>query len=326
MPKNKKKHSPEKIQLHPRNKHQDRYDYVNLVLSYPSLSPYLSINDFGEMSVNFADPVAVKMLNASLLSYYYGVTDWTVPDGYLCPPVPGRADYIHYMADLLAVKNGGIIPVGNEIVCLDTGVGASCIYPIIGICEYGWNFIGTDIDQKSLEASQKIITSNAALQNKVDFRLQKFSEFYFKNIINPGELVDLAICNPPFHTSSAAAHQANERKNSNLKITPAAGKILNFGGTSRELWCEGGEGKFVSDMIRESALYATSCFWFSALISKKSNLTGINRALKNALVAESRIITMGQGNKISRLVAWTFLDIEQQKTWANKRWLPVGIE
>jgi 23S rRNA (adenine1618-N6)-methyltransferase len=35
-------------------------------------------------------------------------------NNYLCPPIPGRADYIHYIADLLA-SNNGIIPKGHGI-------------------------------------------------------------------------------------------------------------------------------------------------------------------------------------------------------------------
>jgi len=35
---------------------------------------------------------------------------------------------------------------------------------------------------------------------------------------------------------------------------------------------------------------------------------------------EVKTIPMGQGNKTSRIVAWTFLSKEQQKEWRNKRW------
>jgi 23S rRNA (adenine1618-N6)-methyltransferase len=46
------------------------------------------------------------------------------------PPIPGRADYIHYIADLLATTNSGI-PKETEYKDWDIGVGANCIYPII---------------------------------------------------------------------------------------------------------------------------------------------------------------------------------------------------
>ena len=44
----------------------------------------------------------MKALNKALLAHFYAVKHWDIPDGFLCPPVPGRADYVHHLADLLA--------------------------------------------------------------------------------------------------------------------------------------------------------------------------------------------------------------------------------
>jgi 23S rRNA (adenine1618-N6)-methyltransferase len=71
---------------------------------------------------------------------------------------------LHLIADLLAENNLGKIPKGDQITCLDIGVGASCIYPIIGVTEYGWKFIGSDIDSKSLESAKKIALANPSIQ------------------------------------------------------------------------------------------------------------------------------------------------------------------
>jgi 23S rRNA (adenine1618-N6)-methyltransferase len=49
---------------------------------------------------------------------------------YLCPPFLEETDYIHYIADLLASSNNGIIPK-HAVQGLDIGVGANCIYPIM---------------------------------------------------------------------------------------------------------------------------------------------------------------------------------------------------
>src|SRR5690606_24715537 len=115
-------------------------------------------------SIDFFNPQAVKALNKALLFYYYDIVYWDIPENYLCPPIPGRADYIHYIADLLADNNKGIVPTGSEIKCLDIGVGANCIYPIIGVKEYGWSFIGADIDALAIKSAKKIIASNPSLQ------------------------------------------------------------------------------------------------------------------------------------------------------------------
>ena len=59
-------------------------------------------------------------------------------------------------------------------------------------------------------------------------------------------------------------------------------------------------------MIQESKEFAKSVKWFSSLVSKKSNLNAIYDALREAKVKEVKTIPMGQGQKISRIVAWTF--------------------
>ena len=95
---------------------------------------------------------------------------------------------------------------------------------------------------------------------------------------------------------------------------------LNFGGQNTELWCEGGEERFVRDMIRQSKQFGSNCFWFTTQISKQSHLESVYDALKNAGALEVKTITMGQGTKVSRIVAWTFLKKDQQTGWINTRW------
>lgn len=317
----KKKPQPkEKAKLHPRNKHRGRYDFQELIAVCPQLADFAAPNIYGENSIDFADPKAVKILNKALLKLFYGVDFWEIPENYLCPPIPGRADYIHYAADLLAAKNDGKIPTGKRVKCLDIGVGANCVYPIIGNREYGWTFVGSDVDKISIAAAEKNVQNDSLLQNAAEIRLQKDAKNIFRGIIEPDEFFDLSICNPPFYASPDEARQRTLKKLSNLNNKKVLKPIRNFGGQNQEIWCEGGEEKFVGNMIRESAEFKYSCFWFSTLISKQSNLKSVYAALKLARVFEEKTIPMGQGNKISRIVAWTFLDEKQQTNWKNSRW------
>ncbi len=317
----KKKPQPkEKAKLHPRNRHRGRYDFQELISVCPELATFAAPNIYGEESIDFADPNAVKMLNKALLKHFYGIDFWEIPENYLCPPIPGRADYIHYVADLLASKNDGRIPTGKHIRCLDIGVGANCVYPIIGNREYGWSFVGSDIDPVSIKSANKIIESDALLREIVECRLQKDAKHIFRGIIQPDEFFDLSICNPPFYASATEARQRTLKKLSNLNNKKIMKPIRNFGGQNREIWCEGGEEKFVEKMIGESAEFKDSCFWFSTLVSKQSNLKSIYAALKFAEAFEVKTIPMEQGNKISRIVAWTFFDEKQQSIWKDLRW------
>jgi 23S rRNA (adenine1618-N6)-methyltransferase len=316
----KKEHPKVKSKLHPRNKNSERYNFNQLIESSPELAPYVKPNIYGDESVDFANPDAVKALNKALLIHHYGLKYWDIPTGYLCPPIPGRADYIHHIADFLGKNNFGKIPNGPKIKCLDIGVGASCIYPIIGSQEYGWSFIGSDIDPVAIESSNQIIESNSALQGKVECKLQINPKDFFIGIIQKDELIDLSICNPPFHASARKAQAGSLRKIHNLNPKKLNVPILNFGGQNHELWCEGGEEKFVHNMILQSKKFAANCFCFSALISKESNLKSVYKALEQAETFAVETIAMGQGNKISRIVVWSFLTAEEKNKWIIARW------
>lgn len=310
----------EKSKLHARNKNRERYNLSALITAVPELNNYVRPNKFGAVSIDFSNPKGVKLLNKALLNHYYGITGWEFPDENLCPPIPGRADYIHNVADLLAKTNAGHIPSGNNITCLDVGMGASCIYPILGVVEYGWHYIGSDINPKSIASAQHIINSNEVLKDKIECRLQKDPAHIFEGVLHTEDKIDITVCNPPFHTSIEEAQKGSIRKIKNLSGKKVKNPELNFGGVSNELVYDGGEYQFIQNMIRESAQFSKSCFWFSTLVSKESNLKGIYKSLKNTQTTEFKTIPMGTGNKSSRIVAWTFLSKKEQANWRETRW------
>ena len=314
------KENTEKINLHPRNKHRLRYDFAALIKASPELAPFVAVNAYGDESVDFSNPEAVKVLNKALLKYFYKINYWDIPDRFLCPPVPGRADYMHYAADLLAEANGGEIPQDTVVRVLDIGTGANCIYPLIGNHEYGWRFVGSDIDNEAVRTAQHIIKSNGDLEDVIECRFQDFPTTIFRGVVRPGELFDLVVCNPPFHASEEEALAGTRRKWNNLGTKQAGKPTLNFGGQQTELWCEGGEAAFVRRMIDQSTEIPTRCLWFTTLVSKKDNLPAIYWALKQTKATAVKTIEMSQGQKSSRFVAWTFLSEEEREEWAQKRW------
>ena len=309
-----------KSQLHPRNRHRNQYDFDALVKSCPELAPFVILNDNDIQSINFFDQHAVKALNKALLLHHYGIKYWDIPQGYLTPPVPGRADYIHYLADLLAASNDNKIPKGQNVKCFDISTGANCIYPIIGQHEYGWSFVATEVDPAGLESARKIVDENTNLKKSVEIREQANKNLFFQGVMGEKETFDLSICNPPFHSSKKDADTANRRKLRRISTKEASRRKLNFGGKANELWTAGGEELFIRNMIHESRIFANNCFWFSSLVSKEDNLQSVYQAFKKAKVVEYKTIKMGQGNKKSRLVAWTFLSEKQQKIWADAKW------
>ncbi|WP_141440991.1 23S rRNA (adenine(1618)-N(6))-methyltransferase RlmF [Vreelandella titanicae] len=294
--------------LHPKNLHNQGYDFPALVKSHPALAPHVKANAHGDLSIDFADPLAVKTLNAALLSRYYDIVDWDIPEGALCPPIPGRADYIHYMADLI-----GLGHEQSSIKLLDIGTGANGIYPLLACQIYGWQCVGSDINTQSLENVATIITNNPTLKDRFTLRTQHDKNHIFEGIIQAGEFFDVSVCNPPFHASLDEALKGSQLKLNNLarsrgeQKAKAKSPTLNFGGLEAELWCKGGEQLFLKKLIRESQVYATQCRWFSSLVSKADNVKPAKKLIRKLGAVDIREIEMKQGNKVTRVLAWTFM-------------------
>ncbi|PWB34982.1 23S rRNA (adenine(1618)-N(6))-methyltransferase RlmF [Pseudomonas sp. SDI] len=312
---------PDKPTLHPRNRHQGRYDFPQLIKSSPELGQFMITNPYGKPSIDFANPEAVRVFNRALLRAQYGIQHWDIPADYLCPPIPGRADYLHGLADLLAEDNAGTIPRGSQVHALDVGVGANCIYPLLGHSDYRWRFLGSDIDPLALASAKAIIQANG-LNKAIQLRQQGNRKHILLGLLAAEERFDVTLCNPPFHASRDEATRGSQRKWRALgKADPKRTlPVLNFGGQNNELWCEGGEIRFVTQLVNESKGLGQQVLWFSSLVSKASNLPGIEAALKKAAVVEQRVLEMGQGQKQSRLVAWTFHSPEARQAWRKARW------
>ena len=301
-----KQNTPPKGLLHPRNPHQGRYDFALLCEALPAITSYLRMNPSGEQTIDFSDPAAVLCLNQAILAQTYQIQHWMIPAGYLCPPIPGRADYIHYAADLLA--GAGEVPTGKGVRVLDVGTGANCIYPIIGSQSYGWKFVATDIDPISVKTARLIAESNLCLSKLVTVVQQKGRGSIFKGIIRKDDRFELTMCNPPFHASMEAAQAGTQRKQKNLGKRGSDNRPakLNFGGQQAELWCPGGEVAFITQMIRESIDFAAQVGWFTSLVSKGEHLRVLKKVLTQCDATQVEVIPMSQGQKISRLLAWRF--------------------
>ncbi|MCL5128414.1 23S rRNA (adenine(1618)-N(6))-methyltransferase RlmF [Algibacter sp. L4_22] len=266
---------------------------------YPELKPFVFENRHQTITIDFAKPKAVKALNTALLLKDYGIKFWEFPEENLCPPIPGRVDYIHHIVHLLKT-----VKEKDAIKILDIGTGASCIYPLLGHAEYNWNFVATDIDEKSLKNAQKIIDKNK-LQDSIVLRHQKDSSQIFNGILKEDDAFSISICNPPFFNSEEEADEATTRKLKNLgKSTDKL--VRNFSGTNTELAYKGGEKAFLHTYLYESSLHKENCEWFTTLVSKKDLVKGMQKSLKKLGATEVKVISMGQGNKISRILAWRF--------------------
>ena len=305
-----------KKNLHPKNLHRQGYDFSALAECYPPLKEFVAKNIHGNISIDFADSNAVVALNTALLKYVYGIDDWSIPEGYLCPPIPGRVDYLHYVADLLMAGEQAPGPV-SSVNLLDIGTGANGIYSLLACKVYGWDCVASDIDPQALVNVATIIAKNPSLKNGIDLRLQPEKAHIFNGIIQANEKFDVSVCNPPFHASLEEALKGNQKKRDNLasnnsalslahNSSSSASSALNFGGQKAELWCKGGERKFLRAMIKESRMFSSQCRWFTTLVSKNDNLQPAKKLLRKLAASDIREIEMRQGSKITRVLAWTY--------------------
>lgn len=303
--------------LHPRNPHRGRYDLALLCQSCPELRLFIKPNPKGDNTIDFSDEKAVLCLNRALLAHYYHVSHWQIPEGYLCPPIPGRADYIHYVADLLAQSvsfGAASTNSAKKVNVLDVGTGANCIYPIIGSQSYGWEFVASDIDPVSVDSAKAIVNANTSLKGRVRVVLQENPDAIFKGVIKSNDRFALTLCNPPFHSSMAEAKAGSQRKWKNLNkrqsnkssLKDRSDPKLNFGGQKAELWCQGGEIAFLTRMAQESVEFGHQVEWFTSLVSKRENVSPIKAVLKQLGAKQIKVVEMSQGQKVSRLIAWCF--------------------
>lgn len=306
--------------LHARSLHHNPYDWEALVAAEPELAPLLIERTGGGQTLDFANPFAVKRLNRALLQHHYGIQGWDFPDDHLCPPVPGRADALHVIADLLGIDNGRKIPRGAAVRGLDIGTGASLIYPLLGFALYGWSFRATDIHRPSLAAASTILAENPEAAEHIECALQSRADQIFDGVVAPGEFFDFTMCNPPFHASSEAAAAGSRRKNRNVGGRHWDNDALNFSGLHHELVCPGGEKAFIETMIAESRKVGRQVLWFTSLVSAERHLNGLERSLQSAGAVSVQRLELATGNKRARLLAWTFFQEKERRIWAGGRW------
>ncbi|WCO02838.1 23S rRNA (adenine(1618)-N(6))-methyltransferase RlmF [Psychroserpens ponticola] len=296
--------------MHKNNKHSKDYNFKELIANFPQLAEFVFESKYAKNTIDFANPKAVKYLNSALLKTHYGIDYWKFPDENLCPPIPGRVEYVHLLNDLL--KASGL---KKDITVFDIGTGATCIYPLLGHKEYNWNFIASEIDKKALENAKLIVEKNS-LSKHIELRFQDDPQSILNGVLLPSEHISAVLCNPPFYKNEAEANENTLLKQKGLgKQTDKVAR--NFSGTAKELWYPGGEKAFVHNYLYQSSLLKTNCFWYTCLVSKTQHVLSMEASLKKLGVTDFKILQLSLGNKISRVVAWTFLTEDEQKEWTS---------
>ena len=290
--------------MHAQNPYAERYDLKRLANAHSPLQEHIVLNPSGQQTIDFTVSDAVYELNKAMLLADYKLGDYHLPKGYLIPPVPGRLEYLLHLRDFISEKFK--VDKAAQLRGLDIGAGANGIYCILGVQHFNWSMIGAESDAVAVKTACENMLLTNALKDKIEIRHQENKSFLFKNIIQPKELFDFSVCNPPFHSSKNEALKGSLKKQSNLgSPSDRNTHLLNFEGQANELWCNGGEALFIKRLIKESLGFKSQVKVFSSLVSKADSLAAIEKQLKKAK-ANHQIIPMDLGNKKSRIVVWWF--------------------
>lgn len=287
-------------------------DYANL--SFEQLAkddpefaePYKSNKSW----MDFQNPQMVKQLTKSLLKRDFHL-NLELPEDRLCPPVPIRYEYIQYISSLLDTTPPSLSqsPDPNrQVVGIDIGVGASCIYPLLGCAAHpNWRFKGTDIDLNNLFYARRNVEINhlntriSVLDVSKEQRLLPW-ERMFPEAVGDGDVkVDFVMCNPPFYESKEAMEKTFSKESPPSAVCT---------GAEVEMICEGGDAGFASRILEESVELGEKVQWYTAMMGRLESVEGLVKKLKEKGCRNWVVGMLKPGGKTRRwVVGWSWGDL-----------------
>ncbi|KAJ2377010.1 hypothetical protein IW150_001632 [Coemansia sp. RSA 2607] len=303
----------------------ERVDYLWLSKKHPSLHAHLKTTSRGT-TLNFQDAAAVRTLNRALLLEYYDL-DVYLPATSLCPTVANRLNY------LLWIKNNiiGEIAGNEELLGLDVGTGASCIYPLLGVRVLGARFVATDINRESVEVAQQNVAKNT-LTDRITVVLneQRSVTLPLDHPEMLGKSFSFSMCNPPFY--------ANEQEQETLRQQKRTQPRQQTVAKPDELYTEGGEQQFVLSMADESKAWSERVHWYSTMVGRKQTLAELRARVRGLGARQVKEGSLLQGVTTRWVLAWSFMEkscfalaidedgVEKAKEWVECRMRELGVE
>ncbi|CAI5708430.1 unnamed protein product [Hyaloperonospora brassicae] len=292
---------------HDRNRYKHSApDFYALGQQYTEFGRYLrNVDDVKcRASLAWDDPFAVRELTKTLLLHDFGL-HWEIPINRLCPPLPNRLNYLHWIEDLLSQADWSkfvgneqdpkAIAMDKETVCgIDVGTGASCIYALLGATMNKWKFIATEIDAESFACAKENVS-----RNHLEALISVKRTHTNKLLAEPLEDEPLkhkfhfVMCNPPFFDNMDEADTNPES---------------SCMGSPNEMVFPGGEVAFIGQMIVESKDLQNRVLWFTSMVGRKASLRKLLALLREMKVRSTRTTEFFQGRTKRWGVAWTFAE------------------
>ncbi|KAG1835414.1 S-adenosyl-L-methionine dependent methyltransferase [Suillus subalutaceus] len=289
--------------MHPRNPYNKPPDFAELARRYPPLRPHVFINHTGSSTINFKSLAAQKRLTEALFRLDYGLS-LTLPDDRLCPPVPNRLNYVLWLQDIVKSTCGSATVRG-----LDIGTGSSAIYPLLACSiEHTWNFVATDIDERSVQFAKQNVSQNSMDSRIVVERVQ--ADGPMLQPLHTGLMdFDFTMCNPPFYSSAEDVSRSGEFKE--------FGPNAVCSGAEVEMITPGGETNFVARIFSKSLQLRTKCRWYTSMLGKMSSIPDLVSLFREHNVDNYAITEFIQGQTRRWAIGWSFQDARLPDTFAR---------
>ncbi|VDM60525.1 unnamed protein product [Angiostrongylus costaricensis] len=252
--------------MHPRNPYKESPpDFNDLATRFPDFRAHCTLGNNGRVFVNFQEDGAVRSLTKALLKKDFDL-EVELPHGCLVPRVPQRLNYILFIEDLLKLNQ-----IENNVIGIDIGTGASCIYALLGARWAGWKFFATETNTKAAEAANANVVRNRLGHLIRVIHISEQSTTLIK--------FTFCMCNPPFFESCETS------------------KVRFIGG----------EVAFIGRLIDESVLLQTQVSIYTTMLGKKSSISVLCRRLSRIDGVRYTVSTLSQGRTLRWVLAWTFL-------------------
>ncbi|KNC33385.1 hypothetical protein FF38_09904 [Lucilia cuprina] len=288
-----------KKQMHTRNIFRQPPDYTELAIKYPEFRRVCKLELCGKVCIDYKNETALRALTQTLLREYFQLIVEFAP-GSLVPTLPLRLNYILWLEDIvpLEVKE-------TPLKGIDIGCGSSCIYSLLAAKKNNWQMLALEANATNLQYAAKNIENNK-LSYLITLYPQKHTNQIFQEYFNeencksPQQTYDFCLCNPPFFDSQ---NENNHKSRKSNKRPPPHNCPTGY---KEELSCQGGEVKFVEQIIEESLLFKHQIRVFTSMLGLKSSLVDVLNILKQKDILNVCSTEFHQGNTTRWGVAWSF--------------------
>lgn len=312
--------------MHRRNIFRKEPDFKKLACEYQELKQFMTVGSKNKLKFDFKNPEALRALTCALLHRYFQKRI-TLPHDRMIPAVPQRLNYICWIEDLIKLVE--VQSPDINVVGIDIGTGASCIFPILS-CHRNpaWSLIGVEADAKSYAIALENVQKNF-MEDRI--RMIKIStEDTLNDILCLSTYaVTFIMCNPPFFEEEYGV-TLDLSSNISCGGVPSGTRPKSKSNVSDKIESvvSGGEIAFVGHMLEQSRHLKEEVTIYTSMLGKKQSLTHFKQTL-SSMNEENLSWTWAelcQGKTIRYAIAWTFkpgLDLTRApplRHGKNKSW------